>query len=88
MLYTGCFLCMPSIVMLPMVVVIIAVQYVVHWLFSMYSIIMLSNIHLSTYCGLFADFSPPVYTGSRMSFYELLRERVLKKNPDGTFPVW
>ncbi|XP_005096635.1 mitochondrial uncoupling protein 4 [Aplysia californica] len=29
-----------------------------------------------------------VYSGCRMSFYEILRERVFKKNPDGTFPLW
>ncbi|XP_059149341.1 mitochondrial uncoupling protein 4-like isoform X2 [Physella acuta] len=29
-----------------------------------------------------------VYSGSRMSFYEVLRERVFKKSKDGTFPVW
>lgn len=29
-----------------------------------------------------------VYTGCRMSVYEILRENVFLKNPDGTFPVW
>ncbi|KAI8796823.1 mitochondrial uncoupling protein 4 [Biomphalaria glabrata] len=29
-----------------------------------------------------------VYSGSRMSFYEMLRENVFKKNSDGTFSVW
>lgn len=29
-----------------------------------------------------------VYTGCRMAFYEWIRENVLGKNPDGSFPVW
>ncbi|XP_076460113.1 mitochondrial uncoupling protein 4-like [Babylonia areolata] len=29
-----------------------------------------------------------VYSGCRMSFYEVLREKVFKKNADGTFPLW
>ncbi|XP_025114432.1 mitochondrial uncoupling protein 4-like isoform X2 [Pomacea canaliculata] len=29
-----------------------------------------------------------VYSGCRMSFYEILRDSVFKKNPDGSFPVW
>ncbi|CAH1793632.1 unnamed protein product [Owenia fusiformis] len=29
-----------------------------------------------------------VYTGCRMGFYEILREQILGKNADGTFPVW
>ncbi|KAK7112433.1 mitochondrial uncoupling protein 4-like isoform X1 [Littorina saxatilis] len=29
-----------------------------------------------------------IYTGCRMSFYEMLREDVFKKNADGGFPVW
>jgi len=29
-----------------------------------------------------------VYSGCRMSFYEILREKVFKKNADGTIPVW
>lgn len=29
-----------------------------------------------------------VYTGCRMGAYEQLREKVLRKNPDGSFPVW
>ncbi|ESO84771.1 hypothetical protein LOTGIDRAFT_221879 [Lottia gigantea] len=28
------------------------------------------------------------YSGCRMSFYELLRDKVLGKNKDGTFPLW
>ncbi|GAB1600671.1 mitochondrial uncoupling protein 4-like [Argonauta hians] len=29
-----------------------------------------------------------VYTGCRMSFYEILRDHVFHKNPDGMLPVW
>jgi len=29
-----------------------------------------------------------VYSGCRVNFYEILREKVFKKNADGTFPVW
>ncbi|XP_071132309.1 mitochondrial uncoupling protein 4-like [Mytilus edulis] len=29
-----------------------------------------------------------VYTGCRMSIYEIIREKVLKRNPDGSFPIW
>ncbi|XP_064607575.1 LOW QUALITY PROTEIN: mitochondrial uncoupling protein 4-like [Liolophura sinensis] len=29
-----------------------------------------------------------VYTGSRMTVYEVIREKVLGKNPDGTIAVW
>lgn len=29
-----------------------------------------------------------VYTGCRMGFYEYLRDNVLKKDPDGYFPLW
>ncbi|KAK3090378.1 hypothetical protein FSP39_011327 [Pinctada imbricata] len=29
-----------------------------------------------------------VYTGCRMSFYEIIREKILKKSPDGSYPVW
>lgn len=29
-----------------------------------------------------------VYTGSRMTAYEFLRNKVLKRNPDGRFPLW
>ncbi|XP_067672038.1 mitochondrial uncoupling protein 4-like [Haliotis asinina] len=29
-----------------------------------------------------------VYSGCRMSFYEILRDKVLKKNPDGSMSVW
>lgn len=29
-----------------------------------------------------------VYSGCRMSFYEMLREKVFKKNQDGSFPLW
>ncbi|KAK3586068.1 hypothetical protein CHS0354_033189 [Potamilus streckersoni] len=29
-----------------------------------------------------------VYTGCRMSFYEAIRDKVLGKNPDGTFQMW
>lgn len=29
-----------------------------------------------------------VYTGCRMSFYEIIREKILKKNADGSFPIW
>lgn len=29
-----------------------------------------------------------VYTGSRMTAYELLRNNVLRRNPDGTFALW
>ncbi|CAG2231167.1 SLC25A27 [Mytilus edulis] len=29
-----------------------------------------------------------VYTGCRISFYEIIREKILKKNSDGSFPVW
>ncbi|XP_031566919.1 mitochondrial uncoupling protein 4-like isoform X2 [Actinia tenebrosa] len=29
-----------------------------------------------------------VYTGSRMTVYEFLRNRVLKRNEDGLFPIW
>lgn len=29
-----------------------------------------------------------VYTGCRMSVYEILRENLFLKNPDGTFPIW
>ncbi|KAJ8319475.1 hypothetical protein KUTeg_004566 [Tegillarca granosa] len=28
-----------------------------------------------------------VYTGCRMSFYEVIRDKILGKNPDGTFPL-
>ena len=29
-----------------------------------------------------------IYTGLRMGTYEHLRDNVLGKNPDGTFPLW
>ncbi|XP_014774018.1 mitochondrial uncoupling protein 4 isoform X2 [Octopus bimaculoides] len=29
-----------------------------------------------------------VYTGCRMTFYEILRDNVFHKNPDGVLPVW
>ncbi|BFZ03256.1 hypothetical protein BsWGS_06295 [Bradybaena similaris] len=29
-----------------------------------------------------------IYTGCRISFYEALRDKVFRKNSDGTFPVW
>ena len=29
-----------------------------------------------------------VYTGSRMTAYEFLRNKVLKRNPDGRFALW
>ncbi|XP_071132310.1 mitochondrial uncoupling protein 4-like [Mytilus edulis] len=29
-----------------------------------------------------------LYTGCRISFYEIIREKILKKNSDGSFPVW
>lgn len=29
-----------------------------------------------------------VYTGCRMNIYEVLRDKVFKKNPDGTFSLW
>ncbi|KAJ7358998.1 hypothetical protein OS493_019905 [Desmophyllum pertusum] len=29
-----------------------------------------------------------VYTGSRMTAYEFLRNKVLKRNPGGRFPIW
>ncbi|CAG5123306.1 unnamed protein product [Candidula unifasciata] len=29
-----------------------------------------------------------IYTGCRMSFYEALRDKVFKRNTDGSFPVW
>lgn len=29
-----------------------------------------------------------VYTGCRMSIYEVIREKILKKNPDGSYPLW
>ncbi|XP_074647924.1 mitochondrial uncoupling protein 4-like [Tubulanus polymorphus] len=29
-----------------------------------------------------------VYTGCRMAFYEVLRDDILGKKPDGSFPVW
>ena len=29
-----------------------------------------------------------VYTGCRLSFYEVIRDHGFGKNPDGTFPFW
>lgn len=42
----------------------------------------------SLLCNHYYLFILSVYTGCRMSFYELLREKVFTKNPDGTFPLW
>jgi len=30
----------------------------------------------------------PVYTGCRMGFYEWIRDHILGKNQDGTYPFW
>ena len=59
------------------------------WLINIlvYLLNFLYNFNFLMYIYYFL-FILAVYSGCRMGFYEYLRDHVLKKDPDGYFPLW